>query len=231
MKPFPLGEKNGYDFVSCRFCGSVMVDPWPTAEEIERYFGDVQPEATHIPNHEKHMEDIEKRLRKLFPAGGAGKTFVDISCQNGYAVTVAKKMGFDARGIDARDFFVRFAQSKFDPSLFQEGTAGDIAASGQKFDIIYCFEHLCQELDLNSFLSSVSKILAPNGLLLIEEPDGNHFNVPKKFTSWPVVFPPLNFVFVSKKGLDRALNRHGLKIKNSAFSWRPFMHLVVGKAE
>ena len=144
---------------------------------------------------------------------------------------VAKKLGFEARGIDKRDFFIRFAQSKYDPTLFEEGSAESLADSGYQADVIYCVEHLCQEIDLNSFFSSLKRILKPSGLIILEEPDGNHFNVPKKFTAWPIVFPPLNFAFLSRKGLERVLQRHGFKIKKSSFSWRPIMRLIIGKVE
>jgi ubiquinone/menaquinone biosynthesis C-methylase UbiE len=139
-------------------------------------------------------------------------------------------LGFEARGIDNHDFFIRFAKEKYDAALFEEGTAQDLAVTGYKADLVFCLEHLCEEVDIEGFLSAVSRILTPNGILYIEEPDGNHFNVPRRFSGWPVVFPPINFLYPSKSGLEKALRRHGLKIRKSFFTWRPIMRLVVTKA-
>ena len=75
----------------------------------------------------------------------------------------------------------------------------------------------------------MAKTIAVSGKIYIEEPDGNSFNVPKRFTDWEFVQPPLNFLYLSKKGIAKLLARHGLKIEKSYFVWAPFMRLIVTK--
>jgi 2-polyprenyl-3-methyl-5-hydroxy-6-metoxy-1,4-benzoquinol methylase len=228
---YPLGEKDGYKFVGCKACGSVMTDPWVTAQDLEAYYGDIQPEAVHLPNPEKVILSMSNRIKRVAAAvrGFSGKTFVDVTARQGYSVMAAKALGYDARGIDDHDFFVTFAKGKYGDGLFEHATVADYAASGGKADLVFAIEAFCEQTNPEEYLANLAKILNPRGILYIEEPDGNHYNVPRQFSSWPFVAPPANFLYISRKGMEKMLERHGLRIKKSYFTWFPFMKLVVVK--
>jgi len=176
-----------------------MVDPWPSGEEIEDLFGQIQPTVVHVPNPKIAIYQARKFLKKIIPSRLAKKRFLDISCQQGYAVMAAKSLGFDAKGIDPHAFFISFAQSKYPPELFKHTTVIEYATRGEKADIIVARESFCEQTDLKAYVASISKILNPNGILYIEESDGNSIFVPRHFPNWAFVDPPLNFVYPSKK--------------------------------
>lgn len=223
---YPMGEKEGYKLVACKACGSVMTDPWPMQAELDKFFGDIQPEIVHLPSPLLEINRIKKLLKKITP-GFKGKRFLDISCRQGYGVNAAKDLGFQAKGIDPHDFFIAFAKDKYDPHLFERCTVKDYAAKGEQADLIYSVESFCEQPEPEEYMAALSKILAPGGILYLQEPDGNNFSLPKNFSSWQFVDPPLNFSYLSKKGMEALLKRHGLEIKQSLFIWGPFMRLVV----
>jgi SAM-dependent methyltransferase len=228
FEPYPMGDKNGYNLFACRHCGSVMVDPWVTAAMREQFFGDIQPEITHVPNPTSEINDLKKTIGKIMPQH-AGKKFLDVACRNGYSVVAAKLMGMDAYGIDQHDFFIRFAQTKYDQTLFENVMLQEYCERGKQADLIFARDAFCEQTDLEGFAASLSRTLAPGGMLYIEEPNGNHFNVPGSFTTWQVVFPPMNFVYLSRNGLTGLLERHGFRIQKIFFSWRPVTRLIAVK--
>ena len=228
QQPFfghPMGEKNGYTFLACKACGSIVTEPWPTQEVIDKFFGDIQPEIVHLPNPAGEIIHAKKLLRKI-TRDYTGRRFLDVSCRQGYGVMAAKELGFQARGIDPHNFFIAFAKDKYDPHLFEHVTVPDYAAKGEQAEIIFSIESFCEQLDPEGYMAALSKILAPHGKLYLQEPDGNHLRLPIKLSNWSFADPPMNFSYISKKGMMSLLGRHGLKIEKSFFTWSPFMRLI-----
>lgn len=223
-----MGEKNDYQLVACDSCGSVMTEPWVQQPDLNKFFGDVQPNITHLTNPEAQIAAMKKIILKIAPHVSI-RRFLDISCRQGYGVMAAKELGFKAKGIDPHDFFITFAKDKYDADLFEHVSVPDYAASLAKADIIFSIESLCEQPDPDGYMAALSKILAPGGILYLQEPDGNHFMLPRKFAKWAFVDPPLNFSYLSKSGMRALLERHGLKIQKSFFSWKPFMKMIAVK--
>lgn len=228
--PYPMGEKNDYTLVACRACGSVMVRPWMTDAVREQYFGEIEPQITHTPNPQGDIAKKKKAITRVMPSP-AGKMFLDICSQNGYAVVAAKELGMIAHGIDEHEFFIDFAKSKYGEDSFTQTSAKDFAQDNAgKYDLIYASEAFSLQTHPDDLAEAMNKLLAPGGVIYIEEPDGNHWNLPRKFSVWPVCFPPLNFAFLSRKGLIALLKRHNLVVKKIFWSWYPFSKLAVKRS-
>jgi len=225
--PYPMGEKNDFQFAACSACGSVMVTPWMTDEKREQYFGEIEPQITHTPNPDNDIAARKKAIERIMP-NPAGKKFLDVCSQQGYSVVAAKSLGMTAHGIDPHEFFVDFARSKFGDELFDYTSASEYAEShAGEYDFIYVQEAFSANTRPDELAAALKKLLAPGGVIYIEEPDGNHWNLPGKFILWPLVFPPINFSYISRKGLALLLKRHGLAVTKVFWSWHPFSKLVV----
>lgn len=234
-KPFnayALGEKNGFALEACRHCGSVMVDPWVTEEQREEFFGTVEPQITHMANHEFEIARLRKIILKIEPQP-QGKTFLDIGAQYGYAVKAAQGLGMKAKGIERHPFFIEFLHSKYEKDgreVFEHIDLLDyVAGSPEKVDFIYSTESFTMSAQPEELAQAMADVLAPGGKIYIHEPDGNHFNLPRQFINWEFAYPPINFIYYSKQGMASLLARHGLQIRKKFFSWRPFMRLIVTK--
>jgi SAM-dependent methyltransferase len=230
LHTYPMGEKNGYSLAACRSCGTVTVTPWVTDKDREEYFGEVEPQVTHIQAHEKEIIRLQKLIQQRIP-DPKGKRFLDIGAQYGYAAIAARNLGMSVTAIEPHEFFIQFLQEKYEnPEIFLHTTLQEYAATKpEAADFIYSSENFCMQTDPESFTAALASLLTPGGKLYIDEPDGNSFNLPRKFTSWEMAFPPINFIYFSKRGMAALLARHGLKIKRKFFTWRPFMRLVVIK--
>lgn len=231
--PYVVGDKDGYRFISCRACGSVITDPWPTAEALEKYYGDIQPEAVHAANPEAQIVNAGKILSKALPAPVAGKNrLLDVNAQRGYATAAAIKSGWKATGLNAQEFLHRFAASNYGERNFAHSDLVSYAAqTPEKYDAIVVITAFTEARDLDGFTAALAGLLASDGMIYIEEPDGNHFNTPRDFAGWAMVEPPLTCATLSKTGLTKLLARHGLAIKHAYFTWTsPYMRLQVTHA-
>ena len=224
-----MGEKNGFQLISCRACGSVMVDPPMLQSVLDDFFGQIQPQITHLPEPDDEVAEMGQRIRKVVK-DPKGKTFLDIGARQGYAVRAAQQAGMTAHGIDRHDFFAKFSQEVYGADMFQHISVQDYAASDpKKSDVIFAIECFCEQTDLEGFTASLARLVAPGGSIYIEEADGNNFNIPRNFPEWIYVDPPLNFIYLSKKGLISLLHRHGLMIQKMFFTWKPIMRLIAVK--
>lgn len=221
-----MGEKNGCILLACSVCGSVMTDPFITQEELDVFFMEVAPQITHVPDPAREIIDMKERLYKISKEL-EGKRFIDVGCRQGYAVKAAQLQNMVPFGIDSHEFFIQFAQEKYPPDLFKHSNMPDFAESDpEKFDIAMALECFCEQPDPDAFVAGLSRIVKPGGLLYIEEVDGNNFNLPRNFANWAYVDPPLNFLYISKKGMEAILTRHGFRIQKMFFTWRPMMRLI-----
>jgi len=225
--PLPMGERDAYSFQACKECGSVFASPWPAAEELDAFFGEIQPEIVHAPNPRDKVFEARKNISKS-TGQYEGLRFLDVCARQGYGVDAAQGLGFKTvHGIDLHPFCIKFLKDKYDPQLFTQSTVQDYAASGEKADFIYITEGYCEQPDPEGYTAALAKILSPDGKIYIQEPDGNHLRLPTNFAAWAFADPPINFCYPSKKGMEALLGRHGLKISKAFFTWSPFMRLVV----
>lgn len=222
-----LDERDDIKFVACQKCGSVMAHPTPTQAELDSLFADFTTDD--VVEDELLLPACRKAIQHLMKQTD-GKRFIDISANRGYRVQAAQDLGLEARGIDTLGFLTDWANKKFPQAKIEMMSPDILAQNGAEADIIVSIDKFCAEPDTEKLAASLSKLLASGGILYIEEPDGNHFRLPRKFANWDLVNPPFNFFYFSKEGLKTLLARHGLKVKKAHFSFSPIIRLVVTKA-
>jgi len=228
---YDMGEKNGYSFISCPSCGSVMTDPLITKDEINNLFAEIEPKITHAANSETITGNFRKIIKKIVPEPSS-KSFIDISSRQGYAVRAAKELGFKkVKGLDSHEFFTSFSKDNYKAKDFENISVQNYVAREdmEQADVVFSIENFSEEVDLESYVEALSKIINKGGILYIQEVDGNSSSLPRKFNRWAYADPPFNFRYISKKGLKILLARHGFKIKKSIFTWGYFMRLVAVK--
>lgn len=227
--PFGMGEKNGFHFNSCKACGTVFTTPPVTRDMLEQFYAEVEPQIVHQPRHELIIKSLETLINRITGNKAQARSFLDIRCRQGYAVQAAKALGMHAQGIDDREFFIEFASPKYGKGLFETTTVADVATRGATFDVIISLESISECEDPEALVASVAKLMAPNGIAYFEEIDGNSYHLPKSFTYWDYADPPINNTYVSKDAFKLLLDRHGLKIQKSFWTWSAFMKLIVVK--
>jgi SAM-dependent methyltransferase len=205
-----------------------MTDPHVTQADIDAFFHETHPEATHFPDPAREILRFKNRI-SLLSKSVTGRRFLNPGSRLGYTVMAAKDLGFEAKGIEPYEFFASFARKTYGKEYFEHTTAMQYAADGHQADLIYTHEAFCEQPDLETFTAALSRLIAPGGKIYIEEPDGNSFWLPHKFTKWKFLEPPLNFIYLSGEGMTALLARHDLIIEHKFFTFGPFMRLLVSK--
>lgn len=144
-----------------------------------------------------------------------GATLIDLGCAKGFFVRAARKIGFEAYGIDISEYAISVAPPDV-ASWVRVGNVVDVPFGDEFFDVVHTgefLEHMYPD-ELDRVMSEVLRVLKPGGLFInrigIIPPDdhpfrdvANHDNHHTHFTirtreEWIEHFTSLGMVHVQE---------------------------------
>ena len=171
----------GYDLVQCKKCSFMYAEVQVSQIELDQYYSNISKyEDKQISTgggyniyDKERLEGVAKYLSKLFPDKNI--KIADVGCAIGGLLEQLKKLGFEnITGIDPSKSCVEITKNEkgidcIHSSLF------DLNESFGIYDLIiisHVWEHI---LDLETAMSSLEKILSPNGFIYIECPNAMNY--------------------------------------------------------
>jgi 2-polyprenyl-3-methyl-5-hydroxy-6-metoxy-1,4-benzoquinol methylase len=166
--------KEGASYVRCASCDVVRQNPYPTDEEIAKYYSDYQTRksgnSTYLTASGFDALKRDKLLTfadlKLDPTSFAGKRLCDVGCATGQFLqfTSEYRPGYQL-GVEVSEECVIAARAS-GLNVHQ----GDFLEIKEQFDYVsmwHVIEHLPRP---RAFVEHAYRLLAPGGSLLIETP-------------------------------------------------------------
>ena len=108
------------------------------------------------------------------PAGArplAGLRLLDIGCGGGLIAEPLTRLGAEVTGIDASEENIGVARTHAaDMELaidYRAAAAEDVAAGGERFDVVLCLEIVEHVADLDGFLAAAAQLVRPGGVLVV----------------------------------------------------------------
>ena len=207
---------DSYNMLHCRNCDLVFADPMSVPVEFYAEDPDYVLRDTLIldPLEWERRWDIDEFLS----APHSGGNLLDIGCGTGFFVSRAKKLGYDAYGIEFNERSVDRGRSYFDlDSLYALDLNGLRSKFPDlRFDTITMFQVLEHLEAPNAIMDEIKSVLKPDGRLVLSLPWRGR---------WPdllgdVDCPPHHLTRWSREALESFLSRAGFKIK--VFKVEPF---------
>lgn len=226
-----VGEKDGFALMRCADCKTVVVNPYPADAELMEYYQQYRKTGEYLGKKDSKLRRAQGRVKSILSQKPPGKKFLDVGCSVGFVVVSATDMGCEATGIDIDADVINIANREFaGKGRFEAIAVQDLAARGDKFDMVYSSEVVEHVRDPEDFIAAISKVMNPGAVLYLTAPDGAHFRVPKDFSSWGMVCPPEHLTFFSRKGITQLLARHGLKVEKFQLAFKPGLKVFARKA-
>jgi len=223
-----IGNKNNYELLKCKKCGTVTVDPFPKVEELIEFYQSYEGSTDYRVKEVKKIARARKRIKRIMKLS-KGNKFLDIGCNYGFTIKAASDLGLNAHGIDIDETAVNISKETFGQEKYTAISVEDYAAAGYKADMIYTSEVIEHVPSPEIFIKSISEILNKDGILYLTTPDGGHFSLPKDFTKWDDVMPPEHITYFTRKGMKNLLEKNGFKIKKFFFNLKPGIKLLAKK--
>ncbi|RNL66365.1 class I SAM-dependent methyltransferase [Zhongshania marina] len=223
-----VGSKNGHKLHRCANCSLLHVHPMPAADELLRYYQDYHKTPQYTRKLKSKQRRAKKRIWSLKRLT-KGSKFLDVGCNAGFAVEAARSLGLEACGIDLDEASIKFARQQYPMGDFRKISAQDLAASAERFDIIYCCEVIEHLAEPHSFVDALYTLLNENGVLFLTTPDIAHFSVQQNLLEWTAVRPPEHLLYFSKPALTALLEAHHFRKINFRPNLKPTIKLLARK--
>ena len=178
--PAVAGMPFGYRFrdrwlgaVRCRSCGIIFLDPQPTGDDFRAMYSREYFEGDFRCGHEGSYFDDEtisrlsddsmlRRIREFKPSGA----LLEIGCAGGVFLDMARRAGFQVRGVEFSPDASAFARERFGLDVH----TGDLRSArfpGDAFDVVFMGDVLEHIPDPRPTVAELHRVLAPGGLLVI----------------------------------------------------------------
>jgi 2-polyprenyl-3-methyl-5-hydroxy-6-metoxy-1,4-benzoquinol methylase len=200
--------KDQANYFRCNFCGTIFQQPLPTLDEMmgyanTEYSGGLYKE--YLEANDLKYATFEYRLDKVMKVfkkqnhSGTPPRILDVGCSNGRFIEVAIRQGIDAWGLELSENAIAAAVPDTRARIYH-GDANKIESLGiKKFNIITAFDLIEHLFDPISFLNSLSKIVAKNGILVMTTPDASSFFRSAMGKSWSMLQPFQHTILLSRK--------------------------------
>ncbi|BCA79486.1 class I SAM-dependent methyltransferase [Desulfuromonas sp. AOP6] len=153
----------------CSNCFLVQLEQYVSAEDI---FTEYAYFSSYATDWLKHAEAYVEMVLQRFALGSSSQV-VEVASNDGYLLQYFLPHGVPVLGVEPARNVAAVALEKGIPTrtlFFGEATARDLAAEGQKADLLIGNNVLAQVPDLNDFVRGLKTLLKPGGVITLEFP-------------------------------------------------------------
>lgn len=216
-------KKNEYGFF--------QLDPIPTVEELEKHYRETYYQetksATYSQEYEPEeleyirgcLEEKEYLLKKFL--SDEQRSFLDIGCGEGWALSYFQAHGWQVEGGDFSSYGIEKHNKKM-MAFFEQGDVDTLCdrriAAGKKYSVVHLDNVLEHVVDPRTILEKCEKLMEQDGILYVDVP--NDFNPLQAYLcaggfiqnkKW--ICPMEHISYFGKDGLVNLANACGLKPK------------------
>jgi 2-polyprenyl-3-methyl-5-hydroxy-6-metoxy-1,4-benzoquinol methylase len=224
-------NKAGFDFVKCRHCGLLHVNPQLTTETQDSIYKQSKTADHWIKVQKKNKEQTWNAqmkylpalevLRRIYPKGGK---LLDVGCSIGQFLTLARDAGWNVQGIELNSDAAAIARRDYGLSI-HEKKLNEAAFADSEFDVVTLwgvFEHLT---DPNGMLQDIRRVLKKDGLVLFFVPNGHSMIIRLTREHNSTVSGRAHLWYFTPDTMGKILHKQGFE-KVSEFSVLPQVHEI-----
>jgi 2-polyprenyl-3-methyl-5-hydroxy-6-metoxy-1,4-benzoquinol methylase len=227
----------------CNNCGLVYLNPRPCSSQLSEYYSNVYNYEGFLENHDNLITKSRKDLELIQKYKKEGN-LLEIGCMYGFLLDCARKSGFKAYGVEISQKATDYARKNFALDIFN-GRLEESSFDTQFFDVIF-LSHLLEHLeDPMGTLKIISRILKPDGVLIIKCPNFGSLMSKIMRTDWGWLAPPEHLYHFTPKTITNMLNKAGISditistiggdlgylryLTVTALSWLPISKSLINK--
>lgn len=209
-------EKKGYKLYKCSNCRLLFVFPTPQLIDVyddnyfsgaERGFGYVDYDADKEPM----ISAFNYYIDLINNLGLSKGKLLDIGVATGFFMSIAQKRGFEVAGIELSDFAAKKGRENGLNVITGDLFTANFGA--ESFDVVTLFDVLEHVPDPKRLIAEVTRVLRPNGLIIVNTPDAESLWAKFLGKRWQLIMPPEHINYFSPKNLSNYLMNNGYEVK------------------
>lgn len=190
------------DLYRCRNCGSIMVFPTPSDEQLKEYYEDYA-DVKLIVNWEKRtsfkiIQNICNKLKK--------GSILDIGCGDGRLLGMLPS-DFRKYGIDVSERACRIASQNGVTALC---SALESAEFQEKFDVVLALDFIEHTANPIEAFRAINKLLKPDGYMVIETGNADSYAARLLGEDWSYTSVYGHLCVISPEALSKLASEEGI---------------------
>lgn len=218
-------EKNGFDLVSCRSCGTLYVNPAPVGAALESFYRDSPsaaywarvffPAVAEARRGSIFRPRVQRILEMLQRHGHTPRRVIDVGAGSGILLEefAALSPHSELRAVEPGKELAASCREKgvttFEGFAEDAATVAEWAATG---DLVTSFEVIEHVPAMDQFLDALAGLARPGGIVLASGLCGDGFDIQLLGRHSNAVSPPHHLNFLSRKGVEALVRRRGLEL-------------------
>ncbi len=198
------------DLAFCRACALLQITETVPPETLFRDYLYFSSFSDTMLKHSEELADDLIESRAL----NAQSLVVEVASNDGYLLQFYQRRGILVLGIEPALNVARVAvEEKHIPTItefFGADLAGQLAAKGQRADVVHAHNVLAHVANLNDFVEGFERMLKPGGIVVVEVPYVKDLLDRCEFDT---IYHE-HLCYYSLTALDRLARRHGLKAQD-----------------
>ncbi len=174
----PVSLLEGYDVVACHDCGFTFGDRIPGNEKFAHYYADASKyEFAHRGGKQQdaELERLSSLSAWISQHCSSEARLLDAGCATGELLAKLKERGFsDLTGLDPSPACVAYALKEHGLRVLQ-GVLSEKPPNAPRFDVVVLSAVLEHIPGLAAVLRQLESWITPEGSIVIEVPDAEHF--------------------------------------------------------
>ncbi|MBW2976429.1 class I SAM-dependent methyltransferase [Candidatus Woesearchaeota archaeon] len=230
-----LMNVNGFTVVKCKKCGLVYVNPRLKEKKLheiynKEYFENpaLNGSRSSFCGYGEYLKEkgniqstFNRRLKKINKFSKRGK-LLDVGCAFGFFLELAKKDGWDVKGLEISKYAYAYAKEKLKLPAVNK-TLEKARFKANSFGVVTLFDVIEHLPDPKSTLKEVRRILKPQGLVVITTPDIGSITAKILWKNWEEVKRVREHIYYfSKDTLKKLLESLGFKVLGTESAGRFF---------
>jgi len=154
----------------CQGCGFWVSSGWEPPEGLAKHYGSEYQQARYVRPARRKARSARFIVRQIEGLRRPGR-LLDVGSSLGYVVAAAQERGWEAYGVDVGDEAVAHCQAQGLNCL--AGDMRHLPFADGFFDVVHCRHVLEHDIEVYQSLEEMRRVLADDGLLVLEVPDAD----------------------------------------------------------
>ncbi len=213
-----LGGTETFQWVRCRRCGLIYLNPRPTLAEMACYYPTNYEPFTRHERAENWLARLRYRvyihkLRRIAGQEPKPGRLLDVGCGIGDFMLGMRQRGWEVHGVDLSPNAVALARQK-GLDVFQ-GQLFDVPYAEQGFDLVTMWDVLEHLHDPSAHLARVAQILKPRGKFVVTLPNPHSLDFRLFGPLWTGLDVPRHLYVFVRPALLALFQRAGLEVTSA----------------
>lgn len=208
-----------FDLVSCNACGFRFTNPRPKPEKLAGYYKTdeyISHSATRKGLINKMYLIIRsitsRKKRKIIERYTKGRKILDIGCGTGEFLNECRNHGWITTGVEPDKNAASFARNTYSLKVHDESFLNGNAET--EYDVITLWHVLEHVSDLNKRMEQISRLLSPDGMLLVALPNCDSKDARIYGPFWAAYDVPRHLYHFTKNTMSMLLEKHQFKVQH-----------------